>query len=417
MKMTAKSLIYAALMVFCLMLCSGPALAGTEKDAAQQKAKETVASQADKESTSKPAEPASGKEAKDLSESPADDFSRIDGDNRDFRIRLRTVDGRRTYRIGDEVAFEFKTNEDAYVTIIDVGTSGRTHVLFPNKWDRDNFVEGGRWYRIPGRRGDRVIRVEGPTGINYVKAIATRDRHEWFSKDDLIDKGAFSEVKDPSKIAKDLGMDLKERDRKGWTEEETNIRIVDRRGDRWDDEWDRRRERRDESDRDYDREWAREWDRDRHRERDRYRDNFLVKLWTSRKSYRVGDPLRIFFYSERDCYLNLIDFGTSGRARVIFPNRYQRDNFVRGGTVIEIPGRRGDDFRYTVSGPTGTERLKAIATRDKLKLYRGSYDWDKYVFQPWDEKSELVYKDIKVRLDDMGDEDYVTARTKFRVRR
>jgi hypothetical protein len=405
MKMTAKSLIYAALMVFCLMLCSGPALAaGTEKDAAPEKAKESV----------KPnSEAASDKERKDLRPSPADDFSRIDGYDSDFRIRLRTVDGKRTYRIGDEIALEFKTSEDAYVTIIDVGTSGKTHVLFPNKWNRENFVEAGRWYRIPGRRGDRVIRVEGPAGINYVKAIATRDRHEWFSKNDLVDKGAFSEVKDPSKIAKDLGVDLRDRDRKGWTEEETNIRIIDRRGDKWDDEWDRGRDRRHDRDRD----WTSDWDRDRDRDRDRYRDNFLVKLWTSRKSYRVGDPLRIFFYAEKDCYLNLIDFGTSGRARVIFPNRYQRDNFVRGGTVIEIPGRRDDEFRYTVGGPRGVERLKAIASRDKLKLYRGSYDWDKYVFQPWDEKSDLVYKDIKVRLDDMRDDEYVTTRTKFRVRR
>jgi hypothetical protein len=85
--------------------------------------------------------------------------------------------------------------------------------------------------------------------------------------------------------------------------------------------------------------------------------------------------------------------------------------------VIEIPGRRDDEFRYTVGGPRGVERLKAIASRDKLKLYRGSYDWDKYVFQPWDEKSDLVYKDIKVRLDDMRNDEYVTTRTKFRVRR
>jgi hypothetical protein len=259
-----------------------------------------------------------------------------------------------------------------------------------------------------------VITVEGPTGINYIKAIATRDRHEWFAKEDLIDKGVFSEVKNPTKIAKDLGLDLKDRDRKAWTEEETNIRIVDRRGDRWDDEWDRRRQdRRD----DYDREWAREWDRDADRELDRYRDNFLVKLWTSRRSYRVGDPLRIFFYAEKDCYLNLVDFGTSGKARVIFPNRYQRDNFVRGGTVIEIPGKYEDDFRYTVGGPSGTERLKAIATRDKVKLYPGSYEWDRHVFQPWDEKAELVDKDINVRLDEMEDREYVTTRTKFRVRR
>ncbi len=427
MKMTAKSLMYLALVVLCIMLSTAVAATALEKDAAPAKAKETPATQTNESPATTPEETAPGKQPKDLRESVADDLSKISGRDGDFQVKLRTVDGRETYRIGDEIALEFKTTEDAYVTIIDVGTSGKTHVLFPNKWDRDNFVEAGRWYKIPGRDNDRVIHVEGPSGTNYIKAIATRDRHKWFSKDDLVDKGAFSELKNPEKIAKDLGMDLKERHKKGWTEDETNIKIVDERDDRWDEDGGRRRRTRDDLDRDIrserdrdrdrDRDRGRDWDRDWDRENDHQRGNFLVKLWTSQERYRVGDPLRIFFYSEKDCYLNLVDFGTSGKARLIFPNRHQRDNFVRGGTVIEIPGRRGDDFRYTVSGPTGTERLKAIASTSKLRLHRGDYDWDKYEFQPWEEKSELVYKDIKVRLDDMRDDDYVTARTKFRVSR
>src|SRR5262245_5872195 len=45
-----------------------------------------------------------------------------------------------TYRIGDALQIYVRTNRDAYVTVIDVGTSGKVHVLFPNRHHPNNRV-------------------------------------------------------------------------------------------------------------------------------------------------------------------------------------------------------------------------------------------------------------------------------------
>ena len=60
------------------------------------------------------------------------ELSSIQNDNPDFRIRLKPVSktGRKFY-IGDQVTFEVRSNKDAYLTLIDVGTSGKAHVIFP----------------------------------------------------------------------------------------------------------------------------------------------------------------------------------------------------------------------------------------------------------------------------------------------
>jgi hypothetical protein len=145
------------------------------------------------------------------------------------------------------------------------------------------------------------------------------------------------------------------------------------------------------------------------------KERIVAKLWTEKKTFRIGEPVTLHFYAERDGYLNLIDFGTSDKVRVIFPNRMQRDNFVKGGDVVKIPTAKEDELRFRVKGPEGVEVVKAIFSSHKLQLYRGSYDFDKYVYQPWEENGDKVNKDIDVQLDELPRNVYTKTNTSFRV--
>jgi hypothetical protein len=193
-------------------------------------------------------------------------------------------------------------------------------------------------------------------------------------------------------------VELDKQGEKAWTETETNVTIVSR--------------SRDEGDQD---------EEDDHREdmsmKDRDGDRPEIKLWTGRKTYQVGEPVTFYFYAERDGYLNLVDFGTSDKVHVIFPNRLQRDNFVKGGEVVKIPLKSEDEFRFRIKGPEGVEVVKAVFSTKKLQLYKGTYDFDKYVYQPWEEKSEKVSKDIDVELHDAPRNTYSRAKASFRVER
>jgi hypothetical protein len=334
---------------------------------------------------------ASEKQSKDI---VIQEASGIRSDNPDFRIKLKPTKKSRRYAIGDEVAFTFTSSRNGYVTIVDVGSSGKVHVVFPNRWHRSNKVVKNRVYRIPEEDADYAFRVRGPKGINYVKAIGTLKPYRCFPKEALLEgEGPFAEVKDPAKAIKDIAVELGKQDKKGWTEAETKFEIVSRRAEASEED-------------EMEPEAARESDDERP----------AVKLWTERKSYRIGEPVTLYFYAERDGYLNLIDFGTSDKVRVIFPNRFQRDNFVKGGEVVSLPMAKEDEFKFRVRGPEGVEVVKAVFTSHKLQLYRGSYDFDKYAYQPWEEKSDKINKDIDVQLDELPARVYARTKTSFRVR-
>ncbi len=77
--------------------------------------------------------------------------------------------------------------------------------------------------------------------------------------------------------------------------------------------------------------------------------------------YRVGDVIEIYFLANRDCYITLLNIGTSGALTVLFPNRIYPNNFVRANEMHVIPGQHYG-FTYQLQGPPGIERLKVIAT-------------------------------------------------------
>jgi hypothetical protein len=96
-------------------------------------------------------------------------------------------------------------------------------------------------------------------------------------------------------------------------------------------------------------------------------DPFHVKIWTDKNQFRIGDPVTFYFSSDRDCYMILFDQGTSGVLRVIFPNPYQRDNFIQAGKTYAVPGP-GAGYEIRVDGPPGIERIKALASLIKTQL-------------------------------------------------
>ncbi len=330
--------------------------------------------------------------AKDPRDLVVEEASKIRADNPDFKIHLKVVGKKDKVAIGDTVAFEFTSNKDAYITIMDIGSSGKVNVIFPNKWSKGNRVEKGKTYRIPGKEQDYAFTVKGPAGVNFVKAIGTLKPFEWIRREALVEAkdAPFEEVKDAAKVVKDLAVELTKQDKKGWTETETNVTIV-----------------------------AAGYKEVGPEEEatatvDKDSKKFQVKLWTDKKEYSTGSPVTFYFYAEKDCYLNLVDFGTSGKVRVVFPNRLQKDNFVKGGEVLTIPTAKEDDYRFRVKGPKGFERVKAVVTTVRA-LLKGNYDFDKYVYQEWDESPESVEKDIDMQLDEMPEHVRTKTWTKFKV--
>lgn len=81
---------------------------------------------------------------------------------------------------------------------------------------------------------------------------------------------------------------------------------------------------------------------------------------------RIGDLIRFNFRADQDCYLALINVGTSGKITVLFPNQYRPDGFIQGGKVYQT-GTQGElPFQIRATGPAGRELVKVIATLKPL---------------------------------------------------
>lgn len=91
------------------------------------------------------------------------------------RIELWTNHGDAVYTRGQDVRVYFRTDRDAFVTILRVDTDGRVRVLFPrDPWD-DNFARGDRDYEIDGYSGRDAFRVDDYPGVGYIFGVAAAD--------------------------------------------------------------------------------------------------------------------------------------------------------------------------------------------------------------------------------------------------
>ncbi|MCD6507176.1 caspase family protein [Candidatus Poribacteria bacterium] len=93
---------------------------------------------------------------------------------------------------------------------------------------------------------------------------------------------------------------------------------------------------------------------------------FKINLSVDKEVYKIGDTVKITVQPERDCYITVLDITTSGKAYVLFPNQYEKENLVRAGQRFTIPSV--GDYEIEVGGPPGIEMVKVIATTKPLDL-------------------------------------------------
>jgi len=79
-----------------------------------------------------------------------------------------------------------------------------------------------------------------------------------------------------------------------------------------------------------------------------------------------GDAVSISIEPERDCYVHVLNIGTSGKITLLFPSEFEGDNFVKAGQKYTIPST--DEYEIRVGPPAGEERVKVIATTQKIPL-------------------------------------------------
>lgn len=89
------------------------------------------------------------------------------------RLEVKIWTNKKVYRVGDTVQFGLRVNRDAYVTLVNIGTSGEVAIIYPNRFHPSHFVRGGQDVAIPPPDSGFTLTVQGPAGFDQIRAIAT----------------------------------------------------------------------------------------------------------------------------------------------------------------------------------------------------------------------------------------------------
>lgn len=150
----------------------------------------------------------------------------IDNPNAAFTIQLSVDRENRTYKAGEPVVFSFKANKDSRLTLFNVATSGKVHILFPNEHHKDNLVKAGQTYQVPPQGAKFRFTAQGPAGQDVVKAIATLDQVALLPDGTAKPSGGVQEVKTSSKdVAIEVVQALDPVDPKRWAEAELSLTV------------------------------------------------------------------------------------------------------------------------------------------------------------------------------------------------
>ena len=80
----------------------------------------------------------------------------------------------RKYKHGENVVLTVKPTEDAYIWVFDTGTSGKVHQIFPNRYEKKNFVKANAALQIPGRGSKYMLTASRPKGAELITVIASK---------------------------------------------------------------------------------------------------------------------------------------------------------------------------------------------------------------------------------------------------
>ncbi|HCZ06996.1 MAG TPA: hypothetical protein DHV12_07705 [Thermotogae bacterium] len=97
---------------------------------------------------------------------------------------------------------------------------------------------------------------------------------------------------------------------------------------------------------------------------------FKVDLWFDKKegaTYKPGEDFTVFVKPSHSSYIYVFDITPDGEVRLLFPNKYESNNFVSANTIKRIPDPQSQ-YSLKVSGKPGKEIVQVIAVKSKLRL-------------------------------------------------
>ena len=265
----------------------------------------------------------------------------------ELSVRLGVGNPRGIYSLGDALELSVETNRAAYVTVLNIGVSGTTTILYPYIDGTDNLVRPGGPVWISGRDSGVVIRFRAPAGADLVKAFASTARVPLLDPAEITRLTA--RVGRARSTMRDLVPEMQQTidansDGVEWAIDTITVSSVDGPVPVAEDAG----------------------------QTVSVSEPFGLSLRTGKLVYAIGEAVHAWVTVERDCKLTVYNIGTSGAVRQVFPHAGRPDHPVSAGETVRIPDRAGGDVLLASVGPAGVESLLALCTSDAAATLGGA---------------------------------------------
>ena len=278
-----------------------------------------------------------------------------------------------TYAVGEKVRLFVRSNKDAYLTVLNVGPSGNTTLLFPNAFQKNAKVPANQVVEIPAPGSGAGIRVSGPAvGRELIKVIASTSPTPLFGAAKPVGTAPFAVIDaDARAVARDLQVTMATGATHEWDDYNKIITTIASRP---------------------------------------FAAAPLAptpasvawpvsasgfRIATDKSLYRLGEAVTIYAATPVPCYLTLVNIGSSGQTRVLLPNAAQPQNLLPAGQTVVFPGTVSN-LQLTPIGPTGVETVTAICSGDNRPVVAGDLSYDRSGFAALDAKGEVLTRDLAV---------------------
>ena len=87
-----------------------------------------------------------------------------------------------------------------------------------------------------------------------------------------------------------------------------------------------------------------------------------------KQHYKENEILSVKVRSDKDCYIAVLGHYIDGQTILLFPNEYNRNNFVTANSSVAVPGKNSQNFELYVHEPFGTDIVQVISCSDQGQL-------------------------------------------------
>lgn len=96
-----------------------------------------------------------------------------------------------------------------------------------------------------------------------------------------------------------------------------------------------------------------------------------VKVWLNKPEgsvYQIGESLNIYFKANKSCYVVIYDIRSDGKIVLLFPNRYDTNNYIAPNVTYKLP--ISSAYSFKVAPPEGKEFIQIIASTSYIPLFQ-----------------------------------------------